>query len=89
MSQNPFDLTGRVPLSPGTSRGLGQYFAQRNWPAPAPTSVITSRDPATLTAFRAEIEALGRQALPLRLEVRSSDSIQARPGRRRAPTGKD
>jgi NAD(P)-dependent dehydrogenase (short-subunit alcohol dehydrogenase family) len=76
MSANPFDLTGKVAIVTGTSRGLGQYFARALARAGADL-VITSRDPATLTAFQAEIKALGRQALPLPLDVRSLASIQA------------
>ena len=76
MSEKPFDLTGKVAIVTGTSRGLGQYFGRAL--ARAGTDlVITSRDPATLGPFQAEIEALGRQALPLPLDVRSLDSIRA------------
>jgi len=76
MNKNPFDLTGRVALVTGASRGLGQCFGR----ALAKTGadlVITSRNAATLEPFRAEIESLGRQALPLALDVRDYDSIQS------------
>ena len=76
MSENQFDLTGRVAIVTGTSRGLGQYLGRALARAGADL-VITSRDPATLAQFQAEIQALGCGALPLALDVRSSDSIQA------------
>jgi NAD(P)-dependent dehydrogenase (short-subunit alcohol dehydrogenase family) len=76
MSENPFDLTGKVAIVTGTSRGLGQYFGRALARAGADL-VITSRDVATLAPFRAEIQALGRRALPLPLDVRRADSIQA------------
>jgi gluconate 5-dehydrogenase len=73
---NPlFDLTGRVALVTGTSRGLGQYFARALARAGADL-ILTSRDPETLKPFQAEIEALGRNALPLALDVRDHGSIQ-------------
>src|SRR5512138_1819909 len=70
-----FDLTGRVALVTGTSRGLGQYLGRALAKAGADL-VITSRDPARLGGFQAEIEALGRSALPLALDVRDYESIQ-------------
>jgi len=76
MNENHFDLTGKVAIVTGTSRGLGQYFGRALARAGADL-VITSRDPAKLTPFQTEIEALGRRALPLALDVRSFDSIQA------------
>src|ERR1035441_4885331 len=76
MSENPFDLTGKVAIVTGTSRGLGQYFARALARAGADL-VITSRDPATLAPFQSEIKSLGRRALPLPLDVRSLDSIRA------------
>ncbi len=76
MSNSPFDLTGKVAIVTGTSRGLGQYFARALARAGADL-VITSRDKAALGEFRAEIEALGRRALPLQLDVRDHASIQA------------
>lgn len=76
MNNTRFDLTGRVAIVTGTSRGLGQYLARALARAGADL-VITSRDPETLKPFQAEIEALGRKALPLGLDVRDFDSIQA------------
>ena len=75
MNDKPFDLSGKVAIVTGTSRGLGQYFAHALAKAGADL-VITSRDPATLKPFQQEIEALGRKALPLALDVRNHDSIQ-------------
>jgi len=75
MNPNSFDLTGKVAIITGTSRGLGQYLARALARAGADL-VITSRDPATLKAFQAEIESMGRRVLPLALDVRDRDSIQ-------------
>src|SRR6266481_4288119 len=76
MSATPFDLTGKVALVTGTSRGLGQSFGRALARAGADL-VITSRDAESLTSFQMEIEALGRKALPLSLDVRDFESIQA------------
>jgi gluconate 5-dehydrogenase len=70
-----FDLTGKVAIVTGTSRGLGQYMARALARAGADL-VITSRDAATLQNFQSEIEALGRRVLPLALDVRDHGSIQ-------------
>jgi len=75
MTPNPFDLTGKVALVTGTSRGLGQYMGRALARAGADL-VITSRDASTLAPFQAEIEALGRRAFPVALDVRDHDSIQ-------------
>jgi NAD(P)-dependent dehydrogenase (short-subunit alcohol dehydrogenase family) len=73
---NPlFDLTGKVAIVTGASRGLGQCFARALAKAGADL-VLTSRDPRTLKPFQEEIQALGRKALPLALDVRDYDSIQ-------------
>jgi len=75
MTENPFDLTGKVAIVTGTSRGLGQYMGRALARAGADL-VITSRTRASLEPFRQEIEALGRKALPLELDVRSHESIR-------------
>ncbi len=71
-----FDLTGRTAIVTGTSRGLGQYFGRALAKAGADL-VITSRNVETLAPFREEIEAVGRKAFPVELDVRDHDSIQA------------
>ena len=75
MNTNLFDLTDRVAIVTGTSRGLGQYLGRALAHAGADL-VITSRDTKTLAPFQREIESLGRRALPLALDVRDHDSIQ-------------
>ncbi len=74
MSENFFDLSGRVALVTGASRGLGQYFGRALARAGADL-VITSRSIGALEPFRLEIESLGRKAVPLELDVRSEESI--------------
>ncbi len=75
MSENLFDLSGRVAIITGASRGLGQYFGRALARAGADL-VITSRNIDSLEPFRAEIESLGREALPVELDVRLYESIQ-------------
>lgn len=75
MEQPTFDLSGKVAMVTGTSRGLGQYLARALARAGADL-VITSRDAATLSAFQKEVDGLGRKAFPLALDVRSQDSIK-------------
>lgn len=73
---NPlFDLTGQVALVTGASRGLGQYFARALANAGADL-ILTSRRLSDLTEFVSEIEALGRKAVPLELDVRDLGSIE-------------
>jgi NAD(P)-dependent dehydrogenase (short-subunit alcohol dehydrogenase family) len=76
MSEELFDLSEKVAIVTGTSRGLGQYFGRALARAGADL-VITSRNENDLYAFRDEIEYLGRKALPLPLDVGEYDSIQA------------
>jgi NAD(P)-dependent dehydrogenase (short-subunit alcohol dehydrogenase family) len=75
MNSNAFDLTGKVAIVTGTSRGLGQYMGRALARAGA-NLVITSRKKEALRDFKAEIEELGREALPLELDVRDFESIQ-------------
>lgn len=74
MSESLFDLTGKVAIVTGTSRGLGQYFARALAKAGADL-VITSRNIESLKPIHHEIESLGRKALPLELDVRDQASI--------------
>ncbi|MEJ2164700.1 MAG: glucose 1-dehydrogenase [Desulfobacterales bacterium] len=75
MNQNLFELTGKVAVVTGASRGLGQYFSRALAGAGADL-VITSRKLESLNAFRQELESMGRRALPLELEVQDYESIQ-------------
>jgi NAD(P)-dependent dehydrogenase (short-subunit alcohol dehydrogenase family) len=76
MSDGLFDLSGRVALVTGTSRGLGQYFARALARAGADLA-ITSREKGSLSAFADEVEALGRKAFRAELDVRDLASIQS------------
>ena len=75
MSENAFDLTGRIALVTGASRGLGRQFALALARAGADLA-ITSRRLEALEGTRQEIHALGRRALPVELEVREQESIE-------------
>jgi gluconate 5-dehydrogenase len=76
MTQGLFDLSGQVALVTGTSRGLGQYLARALAKAGADL-IVTSRRKDDLRPFVSEIEALGRRAVPLELDVREKGSIEA------------
>ncbi|PIE35745.1 short-chain dehydrogenase [candidate division KSB3 bacterium] len=75
MSTNVFDLTGKVAIVTGASRGLGQYLARALANAGADL-VVTSRTLESLEPFAKEVESLGRKVLPLALDVRDYGSIQ-------------
>ncbi len=70
-----FDLTGKVALVTGASRGLGSYFSKELAWAGADI-VITSRTVESLVTTRSEIEAVGRKALPCMLDTRKVETIQ-------------
>ena len=73
--ENPFDLSGRVAIVTGASRGLGQYLGRALAKAGADL-VITSRNVDDLREFRGEIEMLGRRVLALELDLRNESSIR-------------
>ena len=70
-----FDLSGRVAIVTGTSRGLGQYFARALAKAGADL-VLTSRNREHLLPFENEIKSLGRRAVSVDLDVRDQASIE-------------
>ena len=76
MNDTSFSLTGKVAIVTGGSRGLGQTVARALARAGADL-IITSRDVDTLKSLQKEIEAIGRKALPLMLDVCDFESIQA------------
>ena len=79
MSESQFDLSDRVAVITGASRGLGQYLGRALAGAGA-NLVITSRHLDDLKPFQLEIESLGRLALPLELDVRDTQSIREMAG---------
>jgi gluconate 5-dehydrogenase len=87
MTHNFFDLTGKVALVTGTSRGLGQYLARALARAGADIA-MTSRDRETLTPFADEIVALGRRTYAVDLDVRDEASIRNAVGQVEAHFGR-
>lgn len=75
MTSSVFDLTGRVAIVTGASRGLGQTFARALARAGADV-VITSRTLDSLQTTQKDIESIGRRAVPLELDVRDESSIR-------------
>ncbi len=75
MSNELFDLSGRVAIVTGTSRGLGQYFA-RALARSGADLVLTSRRKQTLQPFAEEVSKLGRRAVSLELDVTNQRSIE-------------
>ena len=75
MQNSGFDLTGKVAIVTGASRGLGQTFGRALARAGADL-VITSRTLESLKPFQAEVESMGRRAVPLALDVRDEASIR-------------
>jgi gluconate 5-dehydrogenase len=71
-----FDLTGKVALVTGASRGLGQQFARALAGAGADLA-ITSRTRASLEPFAEEIRSLGRRVAMVELDIRKQASIEA------------
>lgn len=76
MDTNLFDLSGKVAIVTGASRGLGQYFARALANAGADLA-ITSRGVESLSSFAGEIEQLGRRVISVELDVRAKESITA------------
>ena len=72
----PFDLTGKVALVTGASRGLGLAFARALGSAGADLA-ITSRRTADLASSLAGLRQLGRRVEPFALDVRDEGSIRA------------
>jgi NAD(P)-dependent dehydrogenase (short-subunit alcohol dehydrogenase family) len=70
-----FNLSGKVAIVTGASRGLGQYFSRALAKAGADL-VITSRTLSSLTEFKKEIESLGRKALAVQVDVLSQSDIE-------------
>ena len=81
-----FDLSGKTALVTGASRGLGLTFARALARAGADVA-ITSRTRDSLAGSVAEIEAVGRRAVALELDVREEASIRSAVGAAHAALG--
>jgi NAD(P)-dependent dehydrogenase (short-subunit alcohol dehydrogenase family) len=75
MSDFPqFDLTGQVALVTGAARGLGRAISLALAHAGADVA-LGLRDVNTVAGLVAEIEALGRRALPLQMDMTRLNEI--------------
>ncbi len=75
MVKNFFDLSGRIALVTGASRGLGQYFGRALAEAGADL-IVTARRREDTEDFADEIRARGRRVASLSLDVRDEASIR-------------
>ncbi len=75
MSKNPFDLTGKVAIVTGSTKGLGHGMAVALANAGA-NIVIVSRTPAECDQVAKEIAALGVQTLSAPTDVSKPEGIQ-------------
>lgn len=74
MAKTMFDLTGKVVVVTGASRGLGQWMALALAEAGA-NVCVTARDESSLTETRQKIEALGRVCITNAQDVTDISSI--------------
>lgn len=75
MSENIFDLTGKVAVAVGGTSGIGKAIALGFARAGA-TVIISSRRQQMVDATAAEIEALGSKTLRLTSDVQDRSSLQ-------------
>ena len=71
-----FDMTDRVAMVSGAGRGMGRAMALAFAGAGADV-VVVDRDEESNRQTAAEIEELGRRALPVSCDVSDSDAIES------------
>ena len=76
MTEDRFSLAGRVALVTGASSGLGLHFARTLAQAGA-SVVVAARRADKLADVVAEVQALGRKALALPMDVTDAASVKA------------
>jgi NAD(P)-dependent dehydrogenase (short-subunit alcohol dehydrogenase family) len=82
-----FDLSGRVALVTGAARGIGNALALALANAGADIA-LGLRDVKTGGSLVRDIEAMGRKALPLQMDVTKLDQIEAAVGKTVSHFGK-
>ncbi len=76
MSRSPFDLSGKVALVTGSTRGIGKSIAEEMARARAKV-VLSSREAEACEQVRAEFEQLGYEVLARPCNVSRKDDLQA------------
>ncbi|WP_031513826.1 SDR family NAD(P)-dependent oxidoreductase [Desulfofalx alkaliphila] len=72
--KNIFDLSGKVAIVTGASSGLGAEFS-KILASKGADLVIVARRYEKLLNFQKEIEAMGRQCLPIKCDVNKEDEV--------------
>jgi citronellol/citronellal dehydrogenase len=79
---SPKPLTSRVAIITGASRGIGRAFALRlaaegsDIVIAAKSETSTDKLPGSIYTVAKEVESLGVQALPVKVDVRSEDDVK-------------
>ena len=80
-ASNDGNLTGKVAIITGASRGIGQCIAHTFARHGADIVIAAKSDtanpklPGTIHTVAEEVEAIGRRALPIKVDVRDDDAI--------------